>query len=329
MNPFPVIRSSTPHPTIFPWNLHRIALDRLPALHQNFKGRSDGLGSWFNTHLGGQLSLRERGLRERNAQSDTFALIKDTVHALFTRVTGTQGGAPSRVFSLYDETTKSADTIIFISALRFDISSHTIVCDAFVLTLCSSIMSEILPWLQAVGHAGVEHIRVYADEMQAWKRLLPALAERCRTWKHTANCEYVTQGCAPLNLEVANGDPLCSCGRGKNVDDMLKVKLWKKLSPFVTRIAISPLFAVSYAEPVWDEAMLRTSFQSMLSTYKDTSAREGPASEDLPRTCGKCHRRGEIAELRRCSGCKRISYCSEACQKEHWKEHKPRCKAAR
>ena len=29
----------------------------------------------------------------------------------------------------------------------------------------------------------------------------------------------------------------------------------------------------------------------------------------------------------RCSGCKQISYCSQECQKQHWKSHKPECAA--
>jgi splicing suppressor protein 51 len=30
--------------------------------------------------------------------------------------------------------------------------------------------------------------------------------------------------------------------------------------------------------------------------------------------------------LSRCAGCKRVSYCSPACQKENWKDHKKSCK---
>ncbi|KAJ6587642.1 hypothetical protein DFH09DRAFT_1141503 [Mycena vulgaris] len=30
-------------------------------------------------------------------------------------------------------------------------------------------------------------------------------------------------------------------------------------------------------------------------------------------------------DLRRCAGCDHIRYCSKACQKAHWKKHKPHC----
>lgn len=37
--------------------------------------------------------------------------------------------------------------------------------------------------------------------------------------------------------------------------------------------------------------------------------------------CAECRL---FAQLR-CSGCKRVQYCSRSCQKRHWKTHKPEC----
>ncbi|KAJ7743443.1 hypothetical protein DFH07DRAFT_835518 [Mycena maculata] len=42
--------------------------------------------------------------------------------------------------------------------------------------------------------------------------------------------------------------------------------------------------------------------------------------------CYKCFKE-ENASLSRCTGCRRISYCSSECQKIDWKAHKPMCKA--
>lgn len=39
--------------------------------------------------------------------------------------------------------------------------------------------------------------------------------------------------------------------------------------------------------------------------------------------CGK-----KDVSTKRCSGCKFVRYCTVACQKAHWKKHKPVCKAA-
>ncbi|KAJ6518318.1 hypothetical protein C8R47DRAFT_1312737 [Mycena vitilis] len=42
--------------------------------------------------------------------------------------------------------------------------------------------------------------------------------------------------------------------------------------------------------------------------------------------CYRCFKEEEV-HLSRCSGCRRISYCSADCQKFDWKDHKPMCKA--
>jgi len=42
--------------------------------------------------------------------------------------------------------------------------------------------------------------------------------------------------------------------------------------------------------------------------------------------CASCHSKTE--NLKRCSGCKTVFYCSKTCQKNHWKEHKPDCQSS-
>ena len=43
--------------------------------------------------------------------------------------------------------------------------------------------------------------------------------------------------------------------------------------------------------------------------------------------CVSCGRtRADAGSLMRCGGCKKIEYCSAACQKADWKKHKPACK---
>ena len=34
----------------------------------------------------------------------------------------------------------------------------------------------------------------------------------------------------------------------------------------------------------------------------------------------------EVVDLKECAGCGQVHYCSRACQKAHWKEHKERCR---
>ncbi|KDQ10028.1 hypothetical protein BOTBODRAFT_147955 [Botryobasidium botryosum FD-172 SS1] len=211
LNPFPV--SLTPD-FVNPWNVHRLNLSRLPIL--DVKGKD--LGVWLNAHLGAAMSSRERSLRKKH-KTDALMFIKDTLHAIFVQSSGIQSATPHRVFSLHD-TTKNSDTIFFISDLRYDLHSHT--------------------W-------GMMTVKVLEGEMRSWKQLLPAFVERCRTWTHGDNCEYRSQGKIPLT-EVMEEDPLCSCGRGKDTEGMSKVPLWREFAPYVTRVALSPLFAVSYLE---------------------------------------------------------------------------------
>ncbi|XP_077254427.1 uncharacterized protein LOC143893199 isoform X2 [Temnothorax americanus] len=43
--------------------------------------------------------------------------------------------------------------------------------------------------------------------------------------------------------------------------------------------------------------------------------------------CHVCKRFGDGVLLKRCGGCRMISYCGQEHQKQHWKQHKPLCKA--
>ena len=49
-------------------------------------------------------------------------------------------------------------------------------------------------------------------------------------------------------------------------------------------------------------------------------------ADNLKATCYNCFKESTKG-FKQCSGCKRIAYCSETCQKAHWKrEHKKQCK---
>lgn len=46
----------------------------------------------------------------------------------------------------------------------------------------------------------------------------------------------------------------------------------------------------------------------------------------LRRKCGACL---ELGATSRCSGCRRVLYCSGECQKKHWRHHKQECKESK
>lgn len=330
LDPFPVFQSQQ---SLTPTNAHHVPLDRLPVLEQKGDLKSAG---WYGIHVGSQLSARQRRVKkETSKHGDTTIYLKDTIHGIMLRAMGTEGKPPARIFALLDDNTNDCDTFIFVSHVRYDLSNHTMVCDAFVLNLFPDLMPIIdAPFRRLVKPGAAVYYRVYGEETKAWKHLLPALVERCRTsWTHGPNCEYAAKGQIPLELENSEGDPLCSCGRGKDVDGMLRGgELWKKFAPFVTRIALSPLFAVSYLEPVLDRDVFGSplTLDRMKIGSTSSSSSAGPVSTTSATPplgcCKKCGKEGDMrAELRRCSRCKLVCYCSETCQKGDWKNHKLSC----
>jgi len=241
-------------------------------------------------------SVREHKLTKTH-ENDALALVKDTIHTIFHQASGISGGPLRRVFGLRDKPSTECDTIIFISDVKFDLASHTVVCDGYVLPLTPMLMSTIRgDFGKLIQEGNIINVGVYGDEMRAWKQLLPAFAERCRSWKHMSDCQYTARRTVPLSVEM-HLDPLCSCGRGKDVEGMTKVKAWRRFAPLVTRIAMSPLFAVSYLERV--------------------TRRAG--------RCSVCQGKGK-PKMKQCLKCKNTRYCSQDCQTKDWPAHKPKCK---
>ena len=253
---------------------------------------------------------RECALREREDRTDTLANIKSTIHVILNNATGVQ--PRPRVFGLGTKWT--LDTIVFVPALRFDLASHTLVADAYLLPLIPSRRSMIAETLLTIMSKMVL-IEPWGDEIKGWKRLLPALAERCRAWEHGPNCEYLAKRLIPLSLELGE-DPLCSCGQGKDVSAAFaQEKEWESVIPFVTRIAIGPLFGVPYIESVGCSA--------------DGARREtDKGRKETMKMCARCGDQGK-PKLLVCSACKGARYCSAECQKDDWKKHREFCRAAR
>ena len=292
LNPFSVVGNGK---VLFPWNMHRVALERLPVIDCATPNTKWGL----NVIAGSMLSARERKMRKKSKE-DALLFVKDSIHTITVRSAGAQGGTSCRVFSLRDEKTNNCDTVIFVSDLRYDHPSHSIVCDAYVLPLTRELLKKISQPFGNLVHSGdMTSVNVYEGEMEAWKQLLPALVERCRTWEHADNCEYLAKHQVPLT-QTMEVEPICSCGSGKDTAGFVKVTAWRPFAQHVTRIALSPLFAVSYLETVG----------------RDPEAHK----------CSVCRGKGK-PRVMMCKGCQKVRYCSVACQKKDWPRHKPRCKA--
>ena len=251
---------------------------------------------------------RERALRELDIRTDTLTNIKTTIHAILVGATGVQQ-RQSRVFGL--SVRGNTDTIIFVPTLRFDLASHTLVADAYVLPLNDNRVRKVEKTLTSIVGEMLT-LNQWGDEVSNWKRLLPALAERCRTWKHGPNCEFLAKKILPLSLEHES-DPLCSCGKGKDVSAVfMKEKKWSSAVPFVTRIAIGPIFGVPYVEDVG--GLIEKTMQELEKE-----------SEEHHDRCARCGGQGN-PKLLVCGACKSTKYCSAGCQKGDWKKHKLVCK---
>lgn len=180
--------------------------------------------------------------------------------------------------------------------------------------------------------------------------MLPALAERCRTWTHKSTCEYqkLNGGAAPLSTEEGQ-TPLCSCGQGTvsaaQLAKLAGVKEWGPFAKYAIRVAIAPIFPVPYVESSLSDVLdpspaapsrpggllqaLQRKKAAGNSTLTSSSSSGRPPVDDVPR-CDFCGKKdgpdgGGGKGLLVCGRCKRARYCGAACQRAAWKGHKGDC----
>ncbi|GJE85068.1 DUF4470 and zf-MYND domain-containing protein [Phanerochaete sordida] len=298
-----------------PWAVHRVNLDRLPAIDTTSipKARLE----WMNTHVSLAFSDHEKRVREAETM-EAFTQIKDSIHTIFVRAVGVQGTKKASVFGLRRTTGGGVDTLLFISDIRIDVAAHALVIDAYVLPLHNSFLSKIGQLLANIRD--LCQVNLSAEEHFAWKYLLPSLVERCRTWTHTPKCAYTAAG-ARVPLATEHGQvPICACGQGKVDNSFRARKEWAPFLPYVTRIALSPLCAVSFLESV------AGGIEELMAEAKhDASARDPTRSRDLS-CCDACKTALKDRPMV-CSRCKKAAYCSRDCQTKDWKLHKLFCTA--
>jgi len=306
---FPTELASNGIPT--PMNMSHVYLDQLPALDVS---NPDSI-KWITTLTSFQFSSAERVAREqaneKTGMSQSLRVnFKESLFAMFMTSTGLQGGQTG-LFVLNQPGTEGVHVIILVSAVRLDCASRSIVLDAAAIPITTELLKDdaMEGFLLILRTLEICRLDVDDEELRLWKKLLPSLAERCRTWNHLDACEYrLPSATVPLSLEPG-GQVLCSCGNGKIPEQFVNLPGWEEAaSKYAVRIAISPIYACPFVEKTVDFGVLQ------------------PADMPRCRNCGK--REKDLpkgAKLKKCTRCSKVLYCGSQCQKKDWKKHRHEC----
>lgn len=301
-----------------PLNIPHFNLDNLTVLDITDKKRLGfltTLSSWM-------FSARERKLREQAQDDSGLATsarmnFKESLFTMFMLASGLQGGQTG-LFAIHHPEKGGIHMLIFVSAIRLDGANASAVLDAAVIPFTVDIIrgGSLEAFLLVLRELECCTITVDDAELALWKKVLPALAERCRGWDHGAGCEYGRPGASvPLSTEPGE-QVLCGCGAGKLPGGFVGLPEWDVAAQFATRIAISPTYAVPFVEDVVDPAAAEGIAQAGMGVQGDQTLR--------CRNCGSLEARGGGA-LKKCTRCMKVRYCSAECQKKDWKKHRMEC----
>ncbi|KAK2593750.1 hypothetical protein QQS21_008568 [Conoideocrella luteorostrata] len=294
-------------------NASHLNLDALPILNVEDKGEMQ----WLVTLASLEFSSREKASREEGQTSDGIAEntrvnFKESLFTMFMLASGLQGGQTG-MFAINHPGKGGIHMLMFVSAIRLDADNSSVVLDAAVIPLTNELVASgrMESFLLLIRTLECCTINVNDSELVLWKRVLPSIAERCRTYSHRPDCEYNRRG-ATVPLSVDPGQKvLCSCGNGKLPKDFISLPEWDIAAPNAVRIAISPTFAVPFVEDVVDPADVTKGKGQLEPTDRCRSCGLGKAKD------------GSI--LKKCMRCKIARYCSAECQKKDWKKHRMEC----
>lgn len=307
------------------WSIPRVNLELQPLV--TFPRTGDS--SWLRTFMGTTVSDTERPLSKLDQATTTNAKfdLKQSLNILFLTFAGLneRSNSSSKTFQLALETT-GAHTLIFAVGIHHDLDLGSLVMEAYVVPFTIPRVKELLQPLNALQRTEPRVIRVSNDESTLWKRMLPASAERCRTWEHKSTCEYRKKG-APLSTE-AGKSPLCSCGEGKlSGAELAKLGLkeWAPFAKYAIRVAIAPIFPVPYIESSMSDILKKSSGipSQRAGISAPTLTGQSSNSAGAEAKCDKCGKAGD--KLLVCGGCRKVRYCGPECQKAARKEHKGDC----
>jgi len=319
MRPFPVISAGG---YLNCWGLGRFNLAKQPILPLSTARR------YLSGFLGMTLSEAEHKTRQNpSAVTDSTRVLlelKESLAAIMLSFIG-QGNKAKDVTRRYSAfrlaKDNDSDLLIFANSLRHDRDSGSVCLDAYVVPLTDKRIRHLANALRrAVSEQHLMSIRLSEDESVVWKRLIPALIERCRLrWSHGRNCEYGSlEPVCPLS--VLHGEmPICTCGEGQDVDGVPPE--YAGFRNFATRIAIPALSAVPFRETMIFDSVLQSAEIPSSSIERHPGTLHGTGAGMA--SCDHCD--ASRNDLKACAGCGRAKYCDKDCQRKGWKHHKGNC----
>ncbi|KAI1385797.1 uncharacterized protein F4822DRAFT_432655 [Hypoxylon trugodes] len=294
-------------------NGQHVNLDLLPILDVDQSYKFDN--RWLSVLASYQLSSKERRLRRSETEPPTLRMnFKESLFTIFMLASGLQG-RHTGLFAL-QHPRDGNQALIFVRAIRINDAEGSVVADAAVIPFTREMLEsdELRTFLLGIRELEIRAITVSDEELALWKHVLPAFAERCRTWSHGPNCEYKKSG-ATIPLSTNMGEPfMCSCGNGKLPERFMSLPEWDDVAAkHAVRIAISPTFSVRLVGGIDIDDQ---------QTFVEMMRMHGQKCRSCKATTGK-----NGAGLMKCGRCKGVMYCSAACQRRDWKTHRAVCKA--
>ncbi|KAI0973807.1 hypothetical protein F4678DRAFT_471001 [Xylaria arbuscula] len=231
------------------WNVPYVNLAKCLTIHLDQPDKMD----WLRTHLSTAISTRERvgllipGLPLTPSDGERCrAFFKETLCFLYA-LRSAPRNERHFVFGLHIKNKKSG-IIILAKDLLLDLSTRSAVLDCAI-----SISTDVEdPGFKGISERGFcTKLVANRGELRHWQQNLPVYVERCRTWAHRDDCEYVRAGKIPLVGE--SGRPiLCACGNGKfDADFHIDSPHWKDLSSRFVRAAITPTFLNPFVDDIF------------------------------------------------------------------------------
>ncbi|KAH6686772.1 MYND finger [Plectosphaerella plurivora] len=312
-------------------NSPHVSLDTLPILDISDKAAH----AWLNPLISSQFSVRERRNRDKYLHTGGLANtarlnFKDSLFTMFMVSAGVQG-EQTGLFAIDHPERGGIHMLMFVSSVRLDAASASIVIDAAALPFTMDVVADpaLSEFLIVLSSLKMVSMKMDDAELELWKKALPSFAERARTWTHKKTCEYRVKKTVPISLKPSQ-PVLCSCGRGKLPKDFIAIPEWDTAANFVTRIALSTTYSVPFIEDIVKD--------KGSTVHEDDSSNDdrGPSSSSQPQrrercaNCGRNTAKGTTdGALKKCTGCRKVAYCGPECQKENWKQHRVDCKASK